>query len=135
MQCKYCLGAIALILVVAVGGIHLAQQDGRAAEPQDLCEAAAVLDRMGLYWSTGSGSNPDTVEDHSALTIAAEPITGQEAGSLVVGQAPERWRGKARVYVGTVGFGQIDGNVCCAAWGQLTLFGDPALVGRIVAHP
>jgi hypothetical protein len=124
--------AVVAIAPLAVAVTCFVLRDTRAPEPQDICEAVEIIERMGLFWTTGSETLAEPVSGYSTITIAAAPITREQAGELAVGQSLAQWRGKARAYSGTVAFGPSDDRLRYVLWGKVTLVGDPDLVDRIV---
>jgi|SRR6516225_7710989 hypothetical protein len=133
MTLKYSLAGLTVALALAVGGIWFVCRS-RGAEPQDICDAAEMVEQMGLYWTTDSEIFPYPLKGYSTITISTEPITTEQAGLLSIGAPTERWKGKARAYSGKVWFGRPDDRLRRAVWGKVTMIGDPEVVERIISH-
>jgi hypothetical protein len=97
--------------------------------PRTLDEVTQVADRLGLHYQSDRADG----RTDGRLVLSDRPLTWERAGYL-------RWEDPGhRCWAGTVAVDARAHNLDCPAgehaaqWGDVVLFGDPALIGRLLA--
>jgi hypothetical protein len=102
--------------------------------PANFEEVIRVAEALHLHWT---GDPPGSSVTH-AVIVSDQPVTLERHERLYVGHPDlERWRGVVKIYRGGQAF--LSANVKAAyperyaVWGELSVYGDPELIAKLLA--